>query len=92
MGIFSTPECSTWVNLALQQATHCLLHSLTSVASPGHTNLLLTRRKVAHTPGCTKPWIVSNTYCLKSLETPGRHTPMETSHRTGNPSTWTPTR
>ena len=89
MGIFSTAECSTCVTLALQQATHCLLHSLTSVASPGLTNLLLTRCVVARTPGCTNLWMVSNTCCLKSLGTTGRHTPMETSHHTGNPSTWT---
>ena len=34
MGIFPTTECSTWVTLALQEATHCLLHSLMSAEKP----------------------------------------------------------
>ena len=49
----SSPHCrasrgSPWPCSRL----HCLLHSLTPLANPGHTNLLLTRRVVAPCPGC----------------------------------------
>ena len=38
-------------HLALLQAMQCLLHSLMSRNSPGHTILLLTRSMVARAPG-----------------------------------------
>ena len=89
IGIFSTMACSCTKTLALWQEVHCLHHSRTSAASPGHTNLALTKREVTLFPACARPCTCVKTAWRHCSGTHGLSTPVDPSQQMLTPSTAT---